>query len=161
MKFNLLLFIIQVLYFCNCTNPLYLLNVNSKSTTMTYLTPLTTNGYNEYVRVDFEVKLTSQLSYSESATAIWVRTNDSTYTVAAGNKAFGISFICTVSAGWSNSTSLNVAFYSSVITSINPTTWLASGTDYSSANVGSTSQGTGTNFDTRYGFTQSQGTYFI
>ena len=111
------------------------------------------------MRVQFEMLLTNALAYAESATGIWVRTADSTYTIAVGDKAFGISFIWTVPSGWSSATSLNVAFYSSTITSISPTTWSSSGIDYSSANVGSYSVGTGTNFTTRYGFSQSQGNY--
>ena len=157
MKLTLFIFNILLLYFCGCTNPLYLLNTNSRSISMSYLTPVTTDGFNEYMRVEFHMILTSSLAYTESATGICVRTADSTYTLSAGNKAFGISFIWTVTSGWNSATSLNVAFYSSTLTAVSPPTWSGSGIDYSTSNVGSSSVGTGTDFTTRYGFDQWKG----
>ena len=157
MRLTLFIFNILLLYFCGCTNPLYLLNTNSRSISMSYLTPVTTDGFHEYMRVEFHMILTSALAYTESASGICVRAADSTYTLSVGSKAFGISFIWTVTSGWNSATSLNVVFYSSTLSAVSPPTWSGGGYDYSTTNVGSSTVGTGADFTTRYGFYQWEG----
>lgn len=139
---------------------LVLSEVGKQKIQMTYLIPDATNK--EDARVEFELFFDSQLAYNTAASAICVNTEDSSYTIKSdgSNKAFGISFICTLTGGCTAATQLVIAFYGSTVTYNSGTgdyIWTAGDAiDLSAINIGSREVGTAVHVTTRYGMSTTQ-----
>lgn len=139
---------------------LTLSEVGKQKIIMTYLIPDAKNK--EDARVEFELFFDSQLAYNTAASAICVNTQDSSYTVKndGSNKAFGISFICTLKSGCTAATQLVIAFYGSTVTYNSGSgeyTWNAGDAqDLSAINIGSREVGTAVHVTTRYGMSTAQ-----
>lgn len=118
----------------------------NQTLSLKYLNPTETGSIN----IQYVGHVDQKLEYFKTTTGICFQKQDNATDIQIGDKGVGVMFACYLPNGCDDATKLHVWFFSSVLGSLNPTTWAAGGTDFSHYNTGSLEVGNATDFDTTY-----------
>ena len=108
------------------------------------------------LNIEFVAKIGQRLGFNQTATTICFEKQDDATDIQEEDHGFGIMFAWYLQGGCSDATKLSVWLFASHLSSLNPPTWAADGTDLSILNSGSLYVGNETDFDTTYRLSLSE-----